>query len=580
MTASWPVIRTVSPAGGVFLAGFSVYWLIFLHIGWFSHGGWGTDLPMNLLAWCVMSVLCGLVWALLRMPLRPGGRLTGALLISGAVLMSLPLLWSPSHAALDNAMPRLAGLWAGLVFWLTLRQLRLTLRQQQWLLTCLVLAGLVEAGVVLTELYGPVSDLPVIWQKMLHKYARGGVGVFQQVNVTASFLAMSLGATLLLLGLKNAMLRDRRLERLRTAVLTVAAVVLPAVLTLIYSRTGWMGGVLVIGGSYALLRSARFRDDSHRRLRLLVLPVLGVVAGLLLMKLSVMQALAVHDGSNHQRILTLQQTLHYALQRPFAGYGSGTYEGAYQDYLAALPGGNPGGEIMAHPHNELLYQFAEGGVVALSGALLWCLLYLLRWRAARTPLQAGALLVMLPLLVHTQLEYPLYYSVPHWLALLLLLCLSEESAVPENPAPSKAGRRIRVVRFGMVALMLYGGVVSFQAFRAGQVLDLFETTELRQPEDIARLSVPWILRQRYEQDMTQLRLIRFRTDPDWRSLRAYTRENAVWMSVHAWPDLYRNQIAVLKYLNEAREAAAWQEKAHRLFPWEKDLVPPPPSRQK
>lgn len=554
----------------VLMIGFTCYWLIFLHIGWFSHGGWGTDLPMNLLAWCVMSGVCGLFWLLNKTSLRSGGKLTGGLLCAGAILMSLPLMWSPSQAALDNALPRIVGVWAGLVFWFTLRQARFTTKQQQWLLTCLALASLIEAIVVLTELYGHVRWLPRIWLKMLDKYGRGGVGVFQQVNVTASFLAMGLGSTLLLLGVKSATLPARRLEALRVFVLMSAAVVISAVLTLIYSRVGWLGGILVTGGIYALLRSAHYRETSHRRLRLLLLPVVGVIAGLMMMKLSVMQALAAHEGSNHQRILTLYQTILYALQHPFLGSGAGTYEGMYQDYLAALPGGNPGIELMAHPHNELLYQFAEGGVVALSGALLWCLLYLLRWRHAHMPLQAGALLLMLPFLLHTQLEYPLYYSVPHWLALLLLLCLSEESDERTLQADARTYKRVRI---GMVALMVYGAIISFQSFRAGQVLDLFEATELSQPEDIAGLNVPWVLRQRHDQDMTQLRLIRFRTDPDWYSLRKYTKENAIWMSVHAWPDFYRNQIAVLRYLHEEDQAAVWQDKARRLFPWEKDFLP-------
>lgn len=492
-----------------------------------------------------------------------------AVLLAGAMLMSLPLLWSPSSAMLDNALPRIAGIWAGLLFWLTLRQFQLTARQQQWLLACLAVAGFIEAGVALFELFGPTKMLPAIWREMTEKYHRYSVGVFQQANVTASFLTMSLGATLLLLVQKAAVLPSPRVERIRKWGLMFGAVLLSAVLMLTYSRTGWLGMLVVVGAMCFLARTERYRDEVHQQHYLWLLPLSGIVIGLLMMQLSVSQALALHEGSNHQRLLTLYQTIRYAWQHPLIGYGAGTYEGSYQAWLAALPGGNPGKEMMAHPHNELLYQFSEGGIIALGGALLFYGAYLWRWLRATRFWQVGVLLAMLPVVLHTQLEYPLYYSVPHWLALLILFRLSDEpyaDAVPVN----KRKWLTYSVRLAFVALGIYGAMVSFQSFRVVQILDKFEVSELADPECITQLDVPWILRQRYEQDLTQLRLLRFRTDPDREGLRAYIQENTVWLSVHALPLLYKNQIAVLKYLHEDEQAAAWQERAKKTLPWEAD----------
>lgn len=499
---------------------------------------------------------------------------TETVLLTGAVLMTIPLLWSPSSAALDNALPRLSGIWAGLMFWLTLRQLRLPARRRQWLLFCLAMAGIIETGVVLLELFGPPHLLPAIWQEMTEKYRRYSVGVFQQVNVTASFLSMALGAALLLLGQKAAVLSARRMERIRRGILMAGIVLLSAVLTQTYSRTGWLSGLLVTGGIYALARSRRFREEAHLQHLLWGLPLCGIAAGLLMMQLSVSQALALHEGSNHQRLLTLYQTLQYAWQHPFTGYGAGTYEGSYQAWLAGLPGGNPGKEMMAHPHNELLYQFSEGGIIALSGALLFYGLYVWRWLHIRTFWQAGVLLAMLPVLLHTQLEYPLYYSVPHWLALLMLFRLSDEESGPHRMRAEPRQWTIGFVRGGVVMLMIYGAVISFQSSRVVPVLDLFESSQLASPESITQLDVPWVLRQRYNQDLTQLRLIRFRTDPDRDSLRAYVRENALWLSVHAWPELYKNQIAVLQYLHEDEQAGIWLKRAEYTLPWKAEFFVP------
>ncbi|WP_329503111.1 PglL family O-oligosaccharyltransferase [Klebsiella aerogenes] len=564
-------------SGTVLLAGLGGFWVIFLHICWPNHGGNGTDLPGNLLAWCFIFILCTLFWYLRPNSLKIESGITIPWLAAGAILMSLPLLWSPSSATFYYALPRIAGLWAGLGFLFTLRQCRFNAQQRQLLMYCLSAAGGVEAMIVLLELYGPSSCLPHVWQKFIHVNGRMAVGVFQQVNVTSSFLALALTTTLLLLGMRKAALTSRLGEYIRLVALGCTVILLVTVLSTVYSRTGWLGGIIAIAGIYILLTFSSFSLEGQYQWLLIILPAIGVALGLGVMHLSVSQALTIHDGSNSQRLLTLYHTFFYALHHPFIGYGAGTYEGYYQAYLAALPGGNPGTEVMSFPHNELLYQFAEGGFVGLAGALCWCALYLWLWRNAKTLLQAGALTAMLPILLHTQVEYPLYYSVPHWLALLLLLRLADN----EYPAKSVTGtiRKLSISgRVAMIVLALYGSVVSLQAYRSGQVLDRFENIELTRPEQIEALNVPWIHHLRYQQDLTLLRLIRFQAHPDKDSLQAFTQENQQWLSVHPWTPLYENQIAVLYYLHEDAEARRWLHQARLTIPWK--FRPQPRTQQK
>ncbi|HCB2860391.1 PglL family O-oligosaccharyltransferase [Klebsiella aerogenes] len=555
----------MSLAGTVLLAGMGGFWLIFVHLCWPNHGGWGTDLPGNLLAWSFVSALSALFWCILPGSQRITTHSSLPWLLAGAVLMSLPLLWSPSSATFYYALPRIAGLWAGLAFLLTLQQCRFSPAQVRFLLYCLTGAGLVEAVIVLLELYGPNAWLPLTWQKLIHQYARGGVGVFQQVNVTASFLAMSLSTALLLLGMRSAAFASRQAEYVRRGALACTIILASAMLTTIYSRTGWLGGMLVVGGIFIIFTSGRFHEKGQFRWLLILLPVTGIIIGLGLMNLSVFQALETHEGSNAQRLLTLRYTFVYALQHPFIGHGAGTYEGYYQSWLASLPGGNPGGEVMSFPHNELLYQYAEGGLIALAGALCWCVMYLRLWWKAKTLLQAGALMAMLPVLLHSQLEYPLYFSVPHWLALLLLLSLAD------SPSSDKqiSGRNTLsiLVHPLMLMIMLYASVTSFQAYYSGQTLDKFETNELTDPEEITSLTVPWVHHLRYEQDLTLLRLIRFQSNPDKASLQAFLRENQLWISVHPWAPLYVNQITVLRFLHQDAEVGRWLMQARLTLPW-------------
>lgn len=549
----------------VFLLGLAGYWLVFMHICWPNHGGSGIYLPYNLLAWCFISAIVFLYWLL-----RPGTLAitmdgNGYLLIAGAAFMTLPLLWSPTHETVGYALPRMAGLWAGMVFWLTLRQCRFTLWQKYLLLYALVAAGVIESLIVLAELHGPAAWLPAIWRQLVEKYGRGGVGVFQQVNVTASFLATALACALLTLGLRSTKLSDARLEHIRQCLLAGAIVLISAVLTSVYSRAGWLGGISATVGIYYLLTFSRFRRHAHCSGKLILLTLCGIGMGLLLMKMSVLQALNAHHGSNHQRLLTLYHTLRYSTRHPLLGYGAGTYEGYYQAYLAQLPGGNPGVEMMDHPHNELLYQYVEGGTIALTGILLWGVIYVRLWLRVTSVHQAGALIALLPILIHTQVEYPLYYSAPHWLLFLSLLSQADRD-VPEQ---DNAVRGYWVGKVALLALALYGMTVSYQGYNVASILDKFENSELSSPETILNLKMPFIFQQRLKMDLTLLRLVTFRSSHDQQSLQLFLQENKKWFGVYASSDMYDNQIAVLNFLGEKEKAERCIKNAHKMLPWEK-----------
>ncbi|TNV10782.1 hypothetical protein FH968_22825 [Buttiauxella sp. B2] len=563
----WPV----GIAQQLLLGGITLYWLIFLHIAWNNRGGWGTDLPYNLLGFGVIFSLCTVFWLFSSNKTFQFGT-TGKLLFLGAVLMTLPLLWSPSFATVIYAIPRMTGMWGGLLFWLTLRQCHLSSPLRLWGLYCLAGAGIIETVIVLIEMYVQPEWLPVIWQQLMTQYGRSGVGVFQQVNVTASFLAMALAAVLTLIIIRSAILNNLYLERIRQALLMTGSVAISAVLTLVYSRTGWLAGLVVVVSLYCLFACSRYQNEGKRQYLLLALPLLGMVIGLLLMPLNFNQALEAHGDSNYQRLITLFYTFMYATHHPLLGYGAGTYEGAYQHYLIGLPGGNPAHEVMTHPHNELLYQYAEGGFVALVGALIWCVMVMRLWIRSASAQSYSILICMLPVMMHSQLEYPLYYSVPHYLALLMLLCLAEPvTGSSEKQQSAKWNYVKRLIRFLMLLLSLYGAKASFQSYYVWQVLGKFEASALVNPEVITDLDVPWVMRLRYEQDKTLLRLFRFSHKPDITSLRDFTRENATWISVHAWPILYSNQVSVLKYLHDQKETAFWQDQAYRTFPWKKNF---------
>jgi hypothetical protein len=90
---------------------------------WPNNGDYGMNLPMNLLCWGVMSMLSLLVWLFLRTATVRITR-TSILMLASAVLFTLPILWSPSEG-LPTALPRLVGIWGGVMCYVTLLQVPL-----------------------------------------------------------------------------------------------------------------------------------------------------------------------------------------------------------------------------------------------------------------------------------------------------------------------------------------------------------------------------------------------------------------------------------------------------------------------
>ncbi|EOU5815619.1 O-antigen ligase family protein, partial [Shigella flexneri] len=57
-------------------------------------------------------------------------------------------------------------------------------------------------------------------------------------------------------------------------------------------------------------------------------------------------------------------------QRPLTGWGLGSFEATFPQALEDVGVTNIESDTATHPHNELLFVTAEGGIVALFGFLL------------------------------------------------------------------------------------------------------------------------------------------------------------------------------------------------------------------
>ncbi|BFU33068.1 O-antigen ligase family protein [Enterobacter asburiae] len=546
------------------LSTFSLYWLVLLHIPWPNNGDYGMNLPMNLLCWGVMSMLSLLVWLFLRTATVRITR-TSILMLASAVLFTLPILWSPSEG-LPTALPRLVGIWGGVMCYVTLLQVPLQEKETTGIFYLLAIAAVVECLISLAGIYCP-AYLPFPLNNLAENYSGYAPGIFQQLNVTASFLATGLVALLFVLADARCVCYRVRAESYRLLFICVSIIVISATLVVFHSRTGWLGGLIGILCVSVMFSHPRFRVRTTRCRRLLVvlLPFAGGLLGTLLLNQPLDASLA-HESSSNQRMLTLEYTLRMIDVHPWRGWGLGMFEPAFQNFMAALPSDNPSREMMQHPHNETLFIWAEGGVMALAGGLCllwgWIILFLRR----KSLWQWAALLTTLPILLHTQVEFPLYYSVAHYFAILILMASADGELRTFQVRSSR-------LRWPLVFIALYGLVLSAQLFFASIVLGNFETGRLAFPESITGLHVPGLMQMRYQRDLSQLHLWHFNQTGDIDELERYAKENGEWIKLHMEEDAWNDQVNILLFSHRQGDAEKLKQRAHRLMPWDVRFKP-------
>jgi hypothetical protein len=129
--------------------------LIVMHLTPYNHGGYGLDLPQNLLAWMIAWSVTG--WVSVCLPAALPLRVTPAwwTVVAGAGLMTLPVLWAPSADWPEAGLPRLLGLCSGVLFLLALLQCRLKPRHITCLMAVIATAAATEAVVVILGLFYP-----------------------------------------------------------------------------------------------------------------------------------------------------------------------------------------------------------------------------------------------------------------------------------------------------------------------------------------------------------------------------------------------------------------------------------------
>ncbi|MGY4108420.1 Wzy polymerase domain-containing protein [Aeromonas encheleia] len=538
-----------------------LYWLLGMHFFMHNPGGAGLYLPFNAWGWIFASLVIGVgLWQVTLQQKLVFSSLQAGLWLGGLVLL-LPMAY-PGFELKDYAIPRLLGLFAGLLFLACLYQWRLDRQMRDRLLYLLLGAVAIEALLGLVQYYLLV---PGNWLGYDTR-ANRPYGIFQQPNVMATFMAtgLALASWLELRGNNHVWLRG-----LRYGVILAASLLL----VVLQSRVGQLGGLL------ALLLLVPQLHRQGLLVRVFGLVLLSVAAGLA----SQYWVSGVERGMNEYlsggaRSDIWPFTLHLVLQHWLLGVGYGGFEStffhAYTEARQVDP--NIGMVIynLDHPHNEFLYWAVEGGLASMLGMLLMA--GTLLWRLTKTGWPQGLSLLALitPILLHTQTEYPLYHAIALWWALLLLVYVLDAEVEEGLQASGCASWREYVYRpwllLRFVAIIIPLLVVPFMltAIHTAWVVTKYERGGYKEPTLLLDVVNPMAWLTRVEFDVNAVRLMVGLQAHNQEELEAYLDWGQEFVRHTPRANIYANMVLALDALGRQEEAKRLRTQALMLYPGE------------
>ncbi|WP_072076304.1 PglL family O-oligosaccharyltransferase [Yersinia kristensenii] len=558
--------------------GILLYWLIFLIPLYLPNmGGSGLKVPQNILTWAIMALVVASIWLI-----RPASQtviftVTARLLLLAIIIMGIPLLYAPAQWH-DIALSRWLGLMGGWSFYISILQYPMPRLYRHGVFYAILLATAFQAIIALIQFMAP----QVIPDWFAYPIAGNRpYGVFQQVNVLASFIATGLALALMLFLLPTFTIASIHTERLRTYALKLVLLLFPILLVCLQSRIGWVSGIAV-----AVLSIKYFSPGDIQRIKWATgLMTLGFLTGIAIFYTGILTPNGLfilnNDASNQARYTMLRDTLAMIAQKPLLGWGYGSFEFCFQHFRLAQTPPTVITEITRHPHNELLLWWVEGGAVAFIGTLilLGCGLRLI-WKSLRhdraknldikRPVnQALALcLVLLPLILHTQTEYPFMLSAALWAIFLLLLAQWDRQISRRSERlvlSSTVQIPLKLIFVMSSCIVLFFAAVGLYA---NQTLTFIERNGLSniEPARQAMKFDPWVNTERWNYDKQTYSLLTFNRTHDPRLLESYNSWAENYLTRRIDKNVYAARMAISLYQKNSVIHARLRQEAHALFP--------------
>ncbi|WP_114787483.1 PglL family O-oligosaccharyltransferase [Vibrio tetraodonis] len=542
-----------------FLVSIAIIFLLGMHVFMPNPGGSGLELSFNTTTWIAVSISLAIgLYQIGTQGIIRYNKLSIGLFIC-CVLLTLPVFYPKSDIYLS--LGRLFGLWSGMALFLLLQQFRFSNKQKQRLLWFITIAVLIEA------LFGWVQYL-VLEPNNAFGYSTSvnrPYGIFQQPNVMASFLITGLVLSGYLLT-KHPKKYHSRISEVSLLYL-MPTLTIPLILFLA-SRTGWLSGFLAV----LLLLPYLYRFATAKRFWGWIVSVLiGLIIGSSITVLIGDTELMTEKArvSDKARSLFFPQSLDMLIEKPFTGYGYGRFEPEYITYTARQHQLNanydPGFPSLDHPHNELLFWGVEGGLLPVLAIIIAAIIVLLRIYSAKKGTRLAMFALFVPIVLHSQLEYPFYHSAIHWITFIILLFWVDQRARSYRSTSITFITRTSL----RVMSLIIPVVVSFYmltALHTNYILTKFETSTVKDPKLLDKVTNPILWKDRYDWDIysTYLNIGLLQQEANY--IQPYIDWSLRTIRNKPRPALYNNLIIAYQGLGDTVRAEQVRSEAQYLFP--------------
>ncbi len=380
-------------------------------------GGMGLSLSYNMPTWAVASWLISAAIAFIAFRKK----------------IVLPRLWIafcifPATVTIVSAIAgttqpttwlfRELYIIGGLAFLMSLFQFSLKRINVNTVLVFIVFASGIHAFLGTLQTFIPQKEL-FFWSASTNF---SPLGIFQQINVHASFLATGAIITLYLM---SCPLFNKRHVVVKSCFILSFGLAL-YVIAAAGSRVGLFSILLAL----PLILFSRWRLFSAHKRYLLMLAVVGAFAFFAgsagLAKTMDKTAQLTSESYANARVTLYTIGAELVAKRPFTGHGIGEFLKVWNKQSSNFSARHPDVIIppyATHPHNEFLFWAIEGGIFTLISILVAFGAILFALYQCGLQRGGGYAAMLLPISLHTQVEFPFYISAPHWFLWLLLVYL-------------------------------------------------------------------------------------------------------------------------------------------------------------
>ncbi len=535
-----------------------------MHIVLDTPGGVGLYYSYNVIAWLITSILISL--GLWQITLNKKVYYSKMLLwlSLGVTCLIVPVFYQFEFT--DHAIPRILALVGGLLFLFSLYQFKLSKIDALHLLILILLAVVIEACFGLVQFFiFEAGD----WGGYIVGSSRPH-GVFIQPNVMASFMATGL-AIALFLSIKSQRLTQSKNTKILFYLLILSSLFLTSfLLVLLQSRTGFVAALAVL----LLISPYLYQKNKKKLLINLVTIALAIVSATISLENSStpVRGQQVYENVGARDAIFIVSA-DMIKEKLLIGYGYGGFERSFIDHFNEYALENPEiGNIIAnlsHPHNEVLFWVVEGGIIALVAFVLFIIGYIYTW--AKIPLTTGlvVLALILPLLLHSQLEFPFYSSVSHWLVFLVMLWLVDRFALADDESHQNISiEKTFLLRF--LALLIPAIFIPFllTTLHTAHIIVEHEKnpTSIDAKKNLKNIINPMAWQSRLDAIVYEHILIDGLKESDGNKLKSYLYWALQRIKHKPREGLYINCLLVIKALGQHEAYQLLLEEAKRTYP--------------